>query len=87
MMFRGFFWLRLVLTLLIVGGLVAAGVVLYHSGFTNGYIVAVLAANATGKVGASPMPYQGYLPYWPAYGFPFFSIPLGCSWVLGFSSW
>ncbi len=83
-MFRRFFWLRLILTLLVVGGLVAAGVMLYHSGFTNGYTAAVLAANAAGKAGASPLPYNGYLPYGPGYGFPFFFNPFGLCLGIGF---
>jgi hypothetical protein len=83
-MFRGFFWLRLIMTLLIVGGLAAAGVVLYHAGFTNGYNAAVLAVNASSKIGASPLPFNGYLPYWPAYGFPFFFNPFGLFFGIGF---
>jgi hypothetical protein len=85
-MFRGFFLLRLIMTLLIAGGLVAAGVLLYHSGFTNGYNAAVLAADASGKGGTTPIPYNGYLPYYPGFGFPFFSLlaPFGLFLGLGF---
>ena len=85
-MFRGFFWLRLIMTLLIAGGLVAAGTVLYHSGFTNGYNAAVLAVNASGKTGTTPLPYNGYLAYGPLYGFPFFSLfaPFGLFLGIGF---
>ena len=59
---------------------------LYHGGFTNGYNAAVLAANAAGKTGVTPLPYGGYLPYGPGYGFPFFFpfAPFGLFLGIGF---
>ncbi len=85
-MFRKFFWLRLVWTLLMVGVLVVGGVLLYHAGFNNGYNAAVLALNAGGKTGVAPLPYNGLLPYGMGYGFPFFFLmaPFGLFLGLGF---
>jgi hypothetical protein len=76
----------MIMTLLIIGGLVAGGALLYHSGFANGYNAAVLAANASGKAGVTPLPYNGYLPYGPGFGFPIFSLfaPLGLFLGIGF---
>jgi len=76
----------MIMTLLIVGGLVAGGALLYHSGFANGYNAAVLAANASGKSGVTPLPYSQYLPYGPGFGFPFFIFfaPFGLFLGIGF---
>ena len=85
-MFRRFFFLRMIMTLLIIGGLVAGGALLYHSGFTNGYNMAVLAANASGKTGVTPLPYNGLMPYGPGFGLPLFSVfaPFGLFLGIGF---
>ena len=85
-MFRKFFWLRLVWTLLMVGVLVAGGVLLYHAGFNNGYNAAVLALNVSGKTGVFPLPYNSLMPYGPGFGFLSFFLmaPLGLFLGLGF---
>ncbi len=78
-MFRFGFLLRFLLTLLIIGGLVAGGVALYRLGWAQGYQASVLMS---GKAGAPaqpvlPAPYYGYpiMPYYGwGFGVPFFPL-------------
>lgn len=84
-MFRrgGFF--RFLLTLLLVGLLVAGGVALYQAGFGQGYQAGALAASAAaGSDGTTHLPAYGY--FWPpyaGYGIPFFN-PFGIFLGIGF---
>ena len=84
-MFRyGFFW-RFLLTLFVIGVIVAGGMGLYRAGWAQGYQAAALTANPNGSGGATPiLPYGGYFPYrfWPGFG-PFFA-PFGLFFGLGF---
>ena len=63
-MFRGG-WIvfRVIGTLLLIGFLIAGGVMLYHTGQAQGYAMGLSAA---GQEGAVPGPYNGLAPY---YGF------------------
>ncbi len=80
-MFRFGFLFRLLLALLIIGGLVAGGVAIYRLGWAQGYQTSVLLSSKTGAP-AQPalpaVPYYGYpmMPYYygPHFGFPF--LPL-----------
>lgn len=76
---------RFLLTLLLVGVLIAGGVALYQAGFGQGYQAGVLATSAARSDGAAQPPVYGYLPapIWPGYGFPFFH-PFGIFLGIGF---
>lgn len=75
-MFRGgWFVFRLIGTLLLVGFLIAGGVMLYNSGQAQGYAMGLAAG---GQEQAAPLPSNGSAPYYgfaPYYGWghPFFS--------------
>ncbi len=78
-MFRyGMVW-RVLLTLLLVGVLIGAGVALYRYGWAQGYQAGAIVAN-NGNRGSTPqLPYSGYPPYYyyPGFGAPFFFFPFG----------
>lgn len=68
-----FFWLRFLLTLLLAGALIAGGVLLYNTGYSNGYNAAAIIAQNHGQLNATPqVPYYGYGPFAYGFGFPFF---------------
>jgi len=73
-MFRFGFLFRFLLALLVIGGLVAGGVAIYRLGWVQGYQASILLSN---KTAAPAAPYYGYpiMPFYPAFGFPFF-LPL-----------
>lgn len=72
MFFRGGLW-RFLLTLVLVGVLIAGGVALYQAGFGQGYAAGLAAASGdTGSGALARPPVYGYAPYWFGVGFPFF---------------
>ncbi len=82
-MFRGGFLVRIFLTLLLVGLLVAGGVALYRFGWAQGYQAgALIAAGSTSGQGSTPgqaaPPAPYYYPYAPwFYGRPFIGPGFG----------
>jgi len=90
-MFRFGFLFRILLALLIIGGLVAGGVAIYRLGWAQGYQASALLSNKSGTAvqPALPgMPYYGYpmMPYYgyrPGFGFPFFPL-IGIAFFLFF---
>jgi hypothetical protein len=80
-MFGRYGILRFLLTLLLIGLVVAGGVALYQFAFGQGYQAAL--ASGSGAVSAQP-PYPGYAPYWFGWGFPFFFPPFGIFLGIGF---
>ncbi len=82
-MFRFGFLFRFLLALLIIGGLVAGGVAIYHLGWAQGYQTSVLLSNKSPLPAA---PYYGYpiMPFYPAFGFPFFFPLFGIGFFLLF---
>lgn len=72
---RGFFIVRLLATLLLIGLLIVGGTALYRAGFTQGYAQAALTATKD-----APQAAPGYLGYpgwmYPGFGFfPFMMFP------------
>lgn len=84
-MFRFGFFGRLLLTLLILGILVAGGTALYRFGWDQGYQTGVLAANPNSQSGAIQGPYGGFYPplRYPGF-FPPFLPFLGIGFFLFF---
>ncbi len=79
---RGLFF-RLLVTLLLLGVLIAGGVGLYRTAWAQGYQAGAVAVQPGGSGAAPQAPYYGYPPYgfYPGFGFPFF-FPFGP--LLGF---
>ena len=75
-MFRFGLLFRLLLALLVIGGLVAGGVAIYRIGWAQGYQAsAILSNNKTTAPAAPVAPYYGY-PFMPYYGYgPGFGLP------------
>jgi hypothetical protein len=69
---RGFFFLRLLGVVILVGVMLAGGALLFRAGQAQGYqmgVAASAAANAAGGQAPSTAPLAPYGPgYWPAYG-------------------
>ena len=88
-MFRfGILW-RILMALVIIALLAAAGVTLYRTGFAQGYQTALVAAGKAGSGTPAPqLPYYGYPPYgfYPGFGFhgffPFFGPLIGIGFFL-----
>jgi hypothetical protein len=79
----GFLW-RILLTLVLVGVLVAGGIALYRTGWAQGYQAAVLVAGGKGGNTTPALPFYGVYPYsYPGFGFPFFA-PFGLCLGIGF---
>jgi hypothetical protein len=84
MVHRGFFVVRIVAALLLIGLLALGGVALYRAGLAQGYAQGVLVAAASGEqtAPAAPvqpgmmLPYAGFYPGW-YFGFPPFGGILG----------
>lgn len=85
----GFIVLRVLLFLLIIGGLIAGGVWLYNSGQAQGYALGLAANDKAPAAPSQALPGQGYYPgyfYGPGYGpwfgrahfFPFFGLFFFC---------
>jgi hypothetical protein len=78
MFYRGSFFLRVLAALLLIGGLVIGGVLIFQAGQAIGYTQG--AALSYGEVPAQPPGapyYPGYA--WPQFGFfPFLILPLLC---------
>ena len=90
-MHRFGFLFRLLLAVLIIGGLVAGGVAIYRLGWAQGYQTSVLLSNKTGAAtqpALPAMPYYGYpmMPYayGPGFGFHFFFPLVGIGFFLFF---
>jgi hypothetical protein len=96
-MFRFGFLFRLLLALLIIGGLVGGGVAIYRLGWAQGYQTAAVLANKTGTQAAPAVPavpYYGYpygypigpfgYGYGPRFGFPFIFPLVGLGFFLLF---
>ncbi len=80
-MFGRFGLWRFLLTLLLIGLLVAGGVAFYQFAYGQGY----QAALASGTAGSNIQPANpGYAPYWYGWGFPFFFPPFGIFLGIGF---
>ena len=82
----GFF--RLFLTLLLIGGLVAGGIALFNTGWSQGYAagtLSVVPAGADGGAVAPRLPYAYVVPYYGSGfgGFGFFN-PFGLLFGIGF---
>jgi hypothetical protein len=87
MMFRGGFFWRFLLALVIVGGLAAGGAALFRAGWAQGYQVGALSSSAEGSEAVPNPPfYYGYpRPYFgPGFGFPLFFAPFGFFLWIGF---
>src|SRR5512146_2823431 len=81
-MFGSFRVWRVLLTLLLVGLLVAGGVALYQLAFSQGYQAGAIAS---GDGGSNVQPaYPGYWHGWGGFGFPFFFWPFGLFLGIGF---
>ncbi len=80
-MFGRFGIARFIMTLVLIGLLVAGGVALYQFAYGQGY-QAALAAGTSGAT--AQVPYAGYAPYWFGWGFPFFFPPFGIFLGIGF---
>jgi hypothetical protein len=82
------FW-RIALTLLFVGLLIAGGVALYRSGWSQGYQAGVIAAGAvegTAELSPGQLPYYPVVPfaYGPHFGYPGFFSPFSVFLWIGF---
>ncbi len=83
-MFRyGFLW-RFLLTLLVVGFLVAGGFGLYRLGWAQGYQAGAVVSQGNSSGQPPQLPYYGYPPYAYGFGFPYFFFPFGPLLGIGF---
>ena len=84
-MFGRFSFWRFLLSLLLIGILVAGGVAFYQFAFAQGYQAGALASGTSIGNGSPAQPvYPGYAPYWLGWGFPFFFPPFGIFLGIGF---
>ncbi len=74
---RGSFFVRLVVSLLMIAILIGGGALLYRAGFTQGYIQGA-AASTSGATqsgpGLSNQPVPFYPGYWPWWAYPHFGF-------------
>lgn len=80
---RGFF-VRFILSLLLVAVLVIGGMVLYRVGWSQGYQTGLLVESSELGESFPVVPYFGGLarqPFMPGLGFPFFGLCLGIGFI------